>query len=163
MKNWLSTQMLNLAPIWLGVPLGGLGAFFIVMKPLGFPLNWTIYAGCLILAIVAGAVTHRYYEMSVVESNRNSVTFQVGRRLQTVADPTDPRSVRRSSALWGLAFGVVCASVWFALAAELTRLPGTAAGWGLAALLISTAVAPIVYAAHRLLPSGQVLRQEVER
>ena len=114
MKNWLSTRMLNVAPMWLGVPLGGLGAFFVVMKPLGFPLDWTIYAGCLILAIVAGAVTHRYYEMSVVESNRNSVTFQVGRRPHTVVDPTDPQSVRRSSsALVGRVqrrrrLGVVC-------------------------------------------------------
>ena len=163
MKNWLSPQMLKVAPMWVGVPLGGLGAFFIVMKPLGFPFDWTIYSGCLILAFVAGAVTHRYYEMNVLESNRASVTFQVGRRLHAVADPTDPLSVRRSSALWGLTFGVVCASVWFALAAELTRLPGTAAGWGLAALLISTVTVPIVYAAHRLLPASQVLRQEVER
>jgi hypothetical protein len=163
MKNWLSTRMLNVAPLWLGVPLGGLGAFFIVMKPLGFPFDWTIYAGCLILAIVAGAVTHRYYEMNVVESNRASVTFQVGRRLHTVADPTDPLSVRRSSLLWWLAFSVAAASLWLVLAAEMTRLPGTAAGWGLAALLLSTAIAPIVYAAHRLLPPSQVLRQEVER
>jgi hypothetical protein len=163
MKNWLSTRMLNVAPLWLGVPLGGLGAFFIVMKPLGFPFDWTIYAGSMILAIVAGAVTHRYYEMSVVESNRKSVTFQVGRRPHSVADPTDSHSVRRSSLLWGTSFGVACASVWFVVASELTRLPGTAAGWGLAALLISTAVAPIVYAAHRLLPASQVLRQEVER
>jgi hypothetical protein len=163
MKNWLSTRMLNVAPMWLGVPLGGLGAFFVVMKPLGFPLDWTIYAGCLILAIVAGAVTHRYYEMSVVESKRDSVTFQVGRRPHTVVDPTDSQSVRRSSTLWWVSFSVAAASVWFALAAEMTRLPGTAAGWALAALLVTTAVAPIVYAAHRLLPSGQVLRQEVER
>ena len=163
MKNWLSTRMLNVAPMWLGVPLGGLGAFFVVMKPLGFPLDWTIYSGCLILAVVAGAVTHRYYEMSVVESKRDSVTFQVGRRLHTVVVPTDSHSVRRSSALWWAAFSVTAASVWLALAAEMTRLPGTAAGWALAALLVTTAVAPIVYAAHRLLPSGQVLRQEVER
>ena len=163
MKNWLSTRMLNVAPLWLGVPLGGLGAFFVVMKPLGFPFDWTIYAGCLILAVVAGAVTHRYYEMSIVESNRTSVTFQVGRRLHAVVDPTDPQSVRRSSALWWVGFGLAAVSVWFALAAEMTRLPGTAAGWSLAALLLSTVIAPIVYAAHRLLPSGQVPRQEVER
>ena len=133
------------------------------MKPLGFPFDWTIYAGSLILAIVAGAVTHRYYELTVVESNRDSVTFQVGRRPHSVADPTDPLSVRRSSVLWGVAFSVASVSVWLALASELTRLPGTAAGWGLAALLVSTVVAPIVYAAHRLLPASQVLRQEVER
>jgi hypothetical protein len=163
MKNWLSIRMLSVAPMWLGVPLGGLGAFFIVMKPLGFPFDWTIYTGCLILAIVAGAVTHRYYEMSVVESNSTSVTFQVGRRPHAVADPTDPLSVRRGSRLWLTAFSVAGASVWFALAAELTRLPGTVAGWSLAALLCSTAAAPIVYAAHRLLPASQVLRQEVER
>ena len=97
MKNWLSTRMLKVAPLWLGVPLGGLGAFFIVMKPLGFPFDWTIYAGCLILAIVAGAVTHRYYEMSVPKATESPVTFQVGRRF--TRSPTPPTRFRSTGAL----------------------------------------------------------------
>jgi hypothetical protein len=163
MKSWLSTQMLKIVPLWLGVPLGGLGAFFIVMKPLAFPFDWTTYIGCLILAVVAGAVTHRYYELTVVERAGKSVTFQVGRRLETVVDPTDPLSARRSARLWWLAIGLAGVSVWLVVAAELTRLPGTAAGWGLAALIVSTVSAPIVWGANRLLPNSQVTRQELEQ
>jgi hypothetical protein len=163
MKSWLSTQMLKVVPLWLGVPLGGLGAFFIVMKPLGFPFDWTTYIGCLILAVVAGAVTHRYYELTVVESANERVTFQVGRRPDTVVDPTDPLSARRSARLWWLALGLAFASVWFVVMAELTRLPGAAAGWSLAGLMIATVSFPIVWWAHRVLPSSQLLRQEVER
>jgi hypothetical protein len=163
MKSWLSTQMLKVVPLWLGVPLGGLGAFFIVMKPLAFPFDWTIYLGCLIIAVVAGAVTHRYYELTVVESSGKSVTFQVGRRPEAVVDPTDPLSARRSARLWWLAIGLAGVSVWLVVAAELTRLPGNAAGWGLAALIVSTVGAAILWAANRLLPNSRVIRRELEQ
>jgi hypothetical protein len=155
--------MTKIVPLWLGVPLGGLGAFFIVMKPLAFPFDWTTYLGCLILAVMAGAVTHRYYELTVVETAGKTVTFQVGRRLATVVDPTDPLSARRSARLWWLAFGLGGVSVWLVVGAELTRLPGTAAGWGLAALIIATVTLPIVWAANRLFPNSQVMRQELEQ
>jgi hypothetical protein len=163
MKSWLSTQMLKIVPLWLSVPLGGLGAFFIVMKPLGFPFDWTTYCGCLILAVVAGAVTHRYYELTVVKGAGEGVTFQVGRRPETAVDPTDPLSARRSARLWWLALGLAVISLWLVVVAEVTRLPGAAAGWSLAGVIIATLSIPIVWAANRLLPNSQVLRQELER
>jgi hypothetical protein len=163
MKSWLSTQMLKIVPLWLSVPLGGLGAFFIVMKPLGFPFDWTTYIGCLILAVVAGAVTHRYYELTVVEGAGEGLTFQVGRRPDTVVDPTDPLSARRSARLWWFALALAGVSVWLVVVAEMTRLPGSAAGWSLAGLIIATVSFPIVWAANRLLPNSQVLRRELER
>jgi hypothetical protein len=163
MKSWLSTQMLKIVPLWLSVPLGGLGAFFIVMKPLGFPFDWTTYSGCLILAVVAGAVTHRYYELTVVEGAGEGLTFQVGRRPGTVVDPTDPLSARRSARLWWLALGLASVSLWLVVVAEVTRLPGAAAGWSLAGVIIATVTLPIVVAANRLLPNSQLLRQELER
>jgi len=163
MKSWLSKQMLKVVPLWLGVPLSGLGAFFIVMKPLGFPFDWTTYLGCLILAVVAGAVTHRYYELTVVESVGEKVTFQVGRRPETVVDPTDPLSARRSARLWLFALALAAVSLWLVVVAELTRLPGSAAGWSLAGLVIATVTIPIVWAANRLLPNSQILRQELEQ